>query len=454
MSISATSYGNPPGAHYTSPEQQDTSIPDKTSEIQSTQKQKETLRLPDRQDNQRPHGAGSRTKAFAAPESEHAPKTRRQTPEPPPDAPKITFDAYSATADRYEYRGTESRSPELVNTCAGKTTEAMRLIAEGNSPDLLGAVTQMRAALGDPRRRETTTNRIRQLQARNEYGPTTRLNGYVQRPGKTAESGGDLVNDLAHQFGTRHLTNDASGSEDYTFVNVGLLHPGTAHAIVIQRLHPSNDYRNDEYELYDSNYGAFHYRNFADLASALVNLYSNGYRERGGVTGAQTTYYSDSRTYQPLDPSQQRSGLWNTLLSSIGRAGGRPAPAPPSAQLPPPPDFDQPGPSGGLPHTELKRDTHSPNDDRHPFALYRPSTVSPEDLKRQNGFAADDMPVGDVSLDTHDDDVQRGKDNVDGAGFLGTFRGEDTARQKMDAGGKDGYIYYVAPTPNMVDTNG
>ncbi|MEM5373414.1 enterotoxin A family protein, partial [Paraburkholderia azotifigens] len=42
----------------------------------------------------------------------------------------------------------------------------------------------------------------------------------------------------------------------------------------------------------------------------------------------------------------------------------------------------------------------------------------------------------------------------DGAGFLGTFRGEDTARQKMDAGGKDGYIYYVAPTPNMVDTNG
>ncbi len=90
-------------------------------------------------------------------------------------------------------------------------------------------------------------------------------------------------------------------------------------------------------------------------------------------------------------------------------------------------------------HSELKRDLNARVNDWHPFALYRPSTVSPEDLKRQNGFVADDMPLGDVSLDTHDDDVQRGKDTVDGAGFLGTFRGEDTARQKMNAGGKDGY---------------
>ncbi|MEM5372584.1 enterotoxin A family protein, partial [Paraburkholderia azotifigens] len=379
-----------------------------------------------------------------------ATRARRQTQQPYTDAREATFNAYGTDSDRkFEYRGPETRAQELEDTCAGQTTEAMRLIAEGKSSDLTGAIRQTRANLRNPATRGETIRRIRQLQEKNKYWHATRLPGYTHRLGGTTTTGTRLVEELASQLKTRHMTNDGSGSEQYTLVSVDLQFPEYGHAITIQRLHPSDDYRNDEYELHDPSFGVFHYRNFRDLSAALLNLYAKGYRDAGGITGARTTYYADSRTYRALDPSRQRSRLSDTPLSGIGNRL-----TPPSTPLPPPPDFDQPGPSGWQGHSELKRDLNARVNDRHPFALYRPSTVSPEDLKRQNGFVADDMPVGDVSLDMYDDDVQRGKDNVDGAGFLGTFRGEDTARQKMNAGGKDGYIYYVAPTPNMVDTNG
>ncbi len=43
---------------------------------------------------------------------------------------------------------------------------------------------------------------------------------------------------------------------------------------------------------------------------------------------------------------------------------------------------------------------------------------------------------------------------IDGAGYLGTFRELETAQQNPAlAAAKNGYVYAVAPTPNMVDVN-
>ncbi|MEM5373413.1 hypothetical protein V4C53_46910, partial [Paraburkholderia azotifigens] len=360
MSISPIHHGNPSSSDYSSPQQPGTSNPDETGQDSNRQEQKKTARSQDKPDKRCSAGTGSTIRAFVPAGSDPATRNRRQTPEPLRGAPKITLDAYRASADDdYEFRGYETDTPELANTCAGQSEELMRLVAEEASPDLRHALLHMRGKLRDPDTREQTIVRIREMQSHNRYHRASPIHGFTQRPGADTFTAGNLVQDLARQFGTRHLTNDASGSEDYTLADISLVAPDDAHVITIQRLHPSDDYRNDEYELYDCNYGVFHYRNFAALSSALVNLYRNGYRDVGGIEGTYTTYYSDSRTYRPLDPSQRRCHLWNTLLSSMGRAGGRPAPAPPSAQLPPPPDFDQPGPSGGLPHTELKRDTHS-----------------------------------------------------------------------------------------------
>lgn len=396
---------------------------------------------------------------LVAADGDPAPRSRRQPPSLA-EAYLATQKAYadSASASKPVDRVTLSR--ELTGTCVGMTMDAMSRVADQRAPDLLNAFEQMRTELAGPNS-NGLTERIHQLQATNAYQPTTPVQGYTQREGGYERNAAGLIKDLDRQFGKRHTTNDGSGSEQYTFAQLGLGYPDrTGHAIVLQRLNPSDNHRNDAYQLYDPNVGVFRYPNFQALSTALTHLHSSGYQDRNGIAGVRSTYYSDSRTYQPYGPSNPRPGLWNSLLS---RFRGNAQPTPPSVQLPPLPDFDQPGPSGRLTQVELKRSVDGENHDRQPFALYRPSTMSPDELKKQAGFSVTDTPLNDISLDMHDYDVQHGRGNVDGAGYLGTFRDKETANRSLadsnqtsseqNRSKQSGYIYQVAPSPGMVDVN-
>jgi Heat-labile enterotoxin alpha chain len=57
-------------------------------------------------------------------------------------------------------------------------------------------------------------------------------------------------------------------------------------------------------------------------------------------------------------------------------------------------------------------------------------------------FQADSGPTRHVRPNPH---------LIDSAGWLGTFRKEKTALSKLPGESGDGYVYYIAPTPNMVD---
>jgi hypothetical protein len=294
----------------------------------------------------------------------------------------------------------------MSNQCAGLTTEALHRIGQGHASTLADVTEQIFDDLHDPRTRTRTINRVRWMQEQNEYQTTTPIKDLSKRAGNYPLTSGDaLVADLAEQFGVRHPSLDGRGTEQYTTAELGLtLGNGQGHAVVIQRLSPSDDYRNDQYELYDPNFGVFRYSNFDNLAAALRDLYANGYSGNRGIVSVETTYRADSLTYRPYDPSQPgRPRLPDAPLAGIGYPE-----VPPLPDLGPLRELDLPGPLGGLPHTELKRGVKNPDGDQHPFALYRPSTISPEELKQNDGFSADDdIPLKDVNLSIHALDVKR-----------------------------------------------
>src|SRR6202012_3794415 len=103
-------------------------------------------------------------------------------------------------------------------------------------------------------------------------------------------------------------------------------------------------------------------------------------------------------------------------------------------------------------HDELKRAV-VPLVNLKPSALYRPSTMTPGEVAAQNGFQCERTALRNVSLDQHDFDVASKPYLIDSAGYLGTFSNERTAIARLRGDVSDGYIYYVAPTPNMLDVN-
>lgn len=218
-----------------------------------------------------------------------------------------------------------------------------------------------------------------------------------------------------------------------------------AHYFGIQRLHQTGDYRSDGYEIFDNNYGAFRYSNFNQLSAALT-----GYLDATAPRSGRVNFFG--LDYQAMIHVRQHE-LGDLNLGAVGGSYGIPPPAqpggyatltPPRADLPRP-DWDRPGPSW---RDELKKRST----DTQSGGLYRPSTVSPQELKARGGFNSEDTPLRNVNLDLHDSAVAKDPHNSDGGGYLGTYRRALTAQQKMPA--KDGYIYDVAPSPNMVDVDG
>ena len=381
----------------------------------------------------------------------------------------------------------------IESGCLGCTLMVMRGAASStrgaNLFDSANALGKTYARGGQTR--SSVLSAIRSLQSSGQWsGDSRELPGYTRHPGTNGlRSGLQLVADLENHFTTPYATPGQTMGQPNTFALIGLSlsnspsgvfsveRPG--HVLAVQRLHATGDYRNDAYTLYDPSQGAFRYDNFGQMTYALSHYYEAAYPGLGGFTSASTSYYAMQNVLQhPM--AQQRLGDVGGGYGIPPRAlplalpipapplaspqPDRPEPAPlpvpipsltpPRADLPRLPDFDQPGPSGYQPpHHDLKRSADT-DSERQPMALYRPSVVSPADLKKLGGFSAEQTPLGQVNVDMHNFDVAADPSVIDGAGYLGTFRKPETAQQNPAlTEAKNGYVYAVAPTPNMIDVN-
>jgi hypothetical protein len=379
--------------------------------------------------------------------------------------------------------GERRRRPDVSHALA---YYALRDVARGRAPDLTDATEDLWGRLSDRARRSDFLQEISRLGAENRYGVLADMPNRTRRPGSfRMNTASALLDDLRLHFGGSRDPEDARVPYRNDFAELRLTFrnpPGDVgessrgagseaaggHSIVVQRRGQADGFEHDAYDLYEPDIGVFRYGNFAELSEALQGVMERGYPERGGIVHTDSVYfghYDDeplSPHVVPTTPAPHESRAANMEIGQVERAlgiTGNPSQTPPHANLSSQPDFGFPEPPETLQGVEadssrddLKR---SPNyaQDRKPFALYRPSTITPAELAQRGGFESDHTVLRNVNLDMHDFDVASNRYLIDSAGYLGTFRRELTAAACLPAKVPLGFIYYVAPTPNMVDVN-
>ncbi|MFC0576417.1 enterotoxin A family protein [Paraburkholderia solisilvae] len=375
----------------------------------------------------------------------------------------------------------------LANAPQGVAYYALREVARGRVPNLTEATEQIREQLADYVRRTGSIREIRRLQEENRHGLITDLPNRTRRPGSRGiHSGQQLVSDLRLHFGSsRDAENHGVAYlNDFAEIRLTFRRPQTdervgavarrpnrraadAYSIVVQRRGLSADFMSDRYEMHDPASGVYRFSDFNELAAGLTSAMLRGYPEAGGIDHADTVYfghYDDNETALHAlrgRPAQHDSRGANISLGETERrldVTGFPSQTPPLEQPTPEPDFGYGEPRGPVPksgrqsHDELKRSWDPPRY-RKPYALFRPSTLTPDDLAERGGFDCERTTLRNVNLDLHDFDLASQPGLIDSAGYLGTFRDERTAAARLSSMAPDGYIYFVAPTPNMVDVN-
>jgi hypothetical protein len=409
--------------------------------------------------------------------SREAPDRPRARPEPPltPSAQgeSSARDALEAHCDQSNslsidmLAGAAGRHDAMSGMDRGVAAAALRDVAQGHASNLTDATENVRRRLADPAQRQVTLNEVFDLQQQNGAGVVEPLPGYARRRGSAGmASAANLIGDLRQHFGSLHV-NDNTGAgypTDLAIIDLSMNrqpqgNPDHANAradgvpIVVQRLHEIDDFEGDGYELYDPGSGVYRYDTFGEMADALRGVFNVGFRSLGGVDHADTTYYANlarpvAAAGGPAHPPAS-SAIPNLDLAEVERRLGiinaRPG-VTPSPGLPPPPFLIEP-------KRELKRSApFSPT--LNPDGLFRPSTMSPAELKAHGGFDSERTQVSDINLSIHNLDVASHPRLVDSAGYLGTFRKEKTALERLPGDAANGYIYFVAPTPNMVDVAG
>ncbi len=88
-----------------------------------------------------------------------------------------------------------------------------------------------------------------------------------------------------------------------------------------------------------------------------------------------------------------------------------------------------------------------------PIFLFRPSTTSPDELRREGGLHALSTALKDVNLVTHDFDVASHDADVDSAGYLGMFRRPGIAIERLLSKARDGYVYAIESARNLIDVD-
>jgi hypothetical protein len=389
-----------------------------------------------------------------------------------------TRDALRASADESNslssdtLSGAAGRPDALTGRDRGLATAALSDIAQGHSSNLSDATENIRRRLTDTQLRSVTLREIDDMQRDNGSGVVEPLPGYARRRGSARIlSAANLIVDVREHFNSLHVNQDTGVGypTDLAVINLATRERpagigGSANAragtradgepIVVHRLNQIDNYASDRYELYDPGSGVWRYDGFEEMASALRGVFDRGYHALGGVDHADTSYYANlSRPMAAAGGSAPaRLAIANLNLGQIeqllGILNARPGVIPRPDLSPPPfsivPKHDP---------RDLKRWATSPIPLK-PDGVFRPSTVTPQDLKTHGGFDCERTHVSDINLGVHNLDVASNPHLIDSAGYLGTFRSERTALDRFPAQSGDGYIYFIAPTPNMVDVAG
>jgi hypothetical protein len=358
----------------------------------------------------------------------------------------------------YEHLSTLAGRPDvLADRCAGLTRYALEQISSGAASDLMGATQTIADQLANPRTRDNALHMTQFCQERQKTLPDPA--GYLEIPGDNRLSPEQLTTSLRNGFASNLLgfQNGSLTNQQYDFADVSMhFQSGDVHRILVQRMHASDDYSTDHYQLYDPNYGAHEYGNFDQMANDLSDYYRNGYRPYDAVTSAGTSFLlNGGARHISSVPSASFADALPDIEAQYGAVGGQPL-VPAQAGLPREPDFNLPPTPDDAwmnRHTELKRSSTPDLTDAElqPHALYRASTIAPDQLKKSGGFNTGEADLRDTNLNVHDFNVADGE--PDRGGYLATFRSQDAALAHRAPGNASQYLYDVAPSPNMVDVN-
>jgi len=391
-------------------------------------------------------------------------------------ATREAYQGSSQTATRLSRDALAAAAGEPVRQIEGDGLPMYVLneIAQGSSADLAHATERTWREMSTPIDRLASQRDMTRFAQANPHGLVGELDGYVRRNGiANAASADRLVQDLEGAFSQPHRGDLAQSTypADFAVVDLGFRNTadhrdlaagrspvGDTHAVIVQRLQQTADFRADRYEIYDPDVGVFTYENFAELAFAWRGIFRFGYSEFGGVRQASTCYYlntgrpNQDAASAPGAAAQAAAGDIElaAIERALGRVGTLPRLDPPTAPAPLPvfPDPDEPQ------RVEFRRSAEV-GAIRQPVCTFRPSSVSPAELKEAGGFNCERTKLASVNLQLHNADLAVHSRLIDSAGYLGTFRHERSALARMPrvAPGRDGYLYFVAPTPNMVDVN-
>ncbi|GAB7523149.1 hypothetical protein PBS_21330 [Paraburkholderia sp. 2C] len=390
-----------------------------------------------------------------------------------------TRDAYRKSADIWNDLSQQALSAASARALSpvvgrGLAMQALTEVAQRRSPTLTQATENIRQRLSDRVHKPWLLQEIDELQRQNQHGLVGALPNYLRHEGvMNLHSAGALVGELQYAFDHPQIGDDERFGYHTEFAVLDLrfrdtlsdtasaavprLSPDDGHTVIVQRLRSSSDSRTSQYELYDPDAGVFRYANFAELATALHGMYEVGFLRHSGIDHVDTNYYVDlSNPVALAGADTSRAPLVSTRLANLTLSGvehemldrGTTPHATPRPTLPTPPVvFDPPVLQA---YKELKRQTGADPEGVPVDGVFRPSVVSPIDLQERGGFDTGQTPLREVNLSLHDHDVASSQTLIDSAGYLGTFRRERTALDRLPG---DGYIYYIAPTPNMVDVN-
>jgi hypothetical protein len=409
-----------------------------------------------------------------------------------PYSPSVTSSLYEASADESNTLSGEALAAaaggerSVANAFQGIGYYALREVARGRAPTLTEATDYIWQRLADPSRRSESIQEINRLQAENRQAFLVDLPNRTRRGGGQAISSAEqLVNDLRLHFGSSRDAEDPSIAYRNDLAEIRLTfrrrrtnpdgdagasssgpRTGDGYSVVVQRRGLSADYLQDRYEMHDPASGVYRLGNFDELAAALSSAMARGYPEEQGIDHVDTVYYGHYDDHETAlhglrgTPAPHDSRATNISLGEVERllgVTGIPSQTPPLAHPTPEPDFGYEAPSATIPesplrHVDLKRSL-DPSQERKPFALFRPSTLTPNEVAGRGGFDCEQTILRNVSLDLHDFDLASRPGLIDSAGYLGTFRDERTAAARLANMAPDGFIYFVAPSPNMVDVN-
>ncbi|WP_168791961.1 enterotoxin A family protein [Paraburkholderia aromaticivorans] len=338
----------------------------------------------------------------------------------------------------------------------------LRQVTGGVVTTLSGATNSLRGLSSNAGIRANFVERSNYFHGYYQWASTTDLANHIRHSGSdNIRTEDDLVSDLTTHFGEPYVSDSAPVPLRNDFVVIDLsLNPQAAgtsrrdpsRPIVVQRLNVDADVARDHYELYDPNFGAYTYNNFQDLSAAIRRIYATGYSADAGINHATTTWFAREAG---IVTSSGRPPARDVSLAQLEQMGG-PGPiaplVPPRANLPAAPADNRPSLQDYVQHVELKRssDSQSTTD---PWVLFRPSTDTPNEVAKRGGFSAGNTPLRDVDLQMHNFDIASHDGETDSAGYLGTFGSPSAAIRRQRSQSADGYIYAVAPSPNMVSVD-